>query len=179
MQDLTHQLLAGWDSFFVILGSSAAALTGLQFVAMAMIAEKSSAQSPDGVASFATPTVVHFSVALFLSALLAAPWPSLGVPGVLLIVCGIWGVVYVIQVARAAKRQRSYIPVAEDWIWHVRLPFVAYALLAGSAMGLFWHPMTSLFLIGGVTFMLVIIGIHNAWDALAYFAVQRPDTHRH
>src|SRR4051812_768692 len=35
----TNALLAAWESFYVIVGSSAAALTGLQFVVIALIAE--------------------------------------------------------------------------------------------------------------------------------------------
>jgi hypothetical protein len=30
-----------------------------------------------------------------------------------------------------------------------------------------------LFLIGGMTILLLFIGIHNAWDAVTYIAVER------
>jgi hypothetical protein len=36
--------LAGWDNFYVILGSSGAALTGLQFVVVALSADRRSAK---------------------------------------------------------------------------------------------------------------------------------------
>jgi hypothetical protein len=51
--------LSGWQNFYVIMGSSAGALIGLQFVVMALIADMPAARGQEqaGVA-FATPTVV-------------------------------------------------------------------------------------------------------------------------
>jgi len=46
--------LAGWDSFYVIIGSAAGALIGLQFVVMTLIADRP--PSPAAGAAFATPT---------------------------------------------------------------------------------------------------------------------------
>ncbi|MGH9573140.1 MAG: hypothetical protein ACRD40_06365 [Candidatus Acidiferrales bacterium] len=62
--------LAGWDNFYVIVGSSAGALIGLQFVVIALIADL---PIRDGAAqassAFATPTVLHFGAVLLLSSL--------------------------------------------------------------------------------------------------------------
>ena len=38
MPETVHPLLAGWSDFYVIAGSAAAALTGLQFVVMTLLA---------------------------------------------------------------------------------------------------------------------------------------------
>ena len=61
--------LAKWDSFYVIVGTAAGALIGLQFVVMTLIADRP--PTPAAGAAFATPTIVHFGTALLLSALLA------------------------------------------------------------------------------------------------------------
>ena len=66
--------LAGWDGFYSIVGSAAGALIGLQFVVMTLVAANPPASVAEGSAAFATPTIVHFSTALFLSAALRAPW---------------------------------------------------------------------------------------------------------
>ena len=57
-------ILDGWRNFYVIVGSSAGALIGLQFVVITLIAAKPipGADAQTGGA-FATPTVVHFGVA--------------------------------------------------------------------------------------------------------------------
>ena len=65
--------LTEWDSFYVIVGSAAGALIGLQFVVMTLIAERPKPAAEAG-AAFGTPTIVHFSIALLLSAVLRAPW---------------------------------------------------------------------------------------------------------
>ena len=57
--------LAAWESFYVIVGSSAAALTGLQFVVMTLIAQiRPGSSRGESISAFGTPTVVHFGAAL-------------------------------------------------------------------------------------------------------------------
>jgi hypothetical protein len=51
---------AAWESFYVIVGSSAGALTGLQFVVITLGAEKKALGDGGTTRAFATPTVVHF-----------------------------------------------------------------------------------------------------------------------
>jgi hypothetical protein len=53
--------LGGWENFYVIVGSSAGALIGLQFVVMALVSDmpRTPNQAQTGHA-FATPTIVHF-----------------------------------------------------------------------------------------------------------------------
>src|SRR5277367_5969511 len=70
-------VLSAWDSFYVIVGPSAGALIGLQFVVMTLIAERPPVQAAEASAAFATPTIVHFSLVLLLSALLRAPWDTI------------------------------------------------------------------------------------------------------
>ena len=66
--------LERWENFYVIVGSSAGALIGLQFVVMTLIAERPAAQKDAKAgAAFATPNLVHFAAVLLLSALLSAP----------------------------------------------------------------------------------------------------------
>src|SRR5258708_12299347 len=70
--------LAEWESFYVIVGGGAAALIGLQFVVLTLIAEKPQLNAPEAGAAFATPTIVHFSTVLLIAAVLRVPWQ--GVP---------------------------------------------------------------------------------------------------
>jgi hypothetical protein len=163
--------LAAWGSFYSIVGSSAAALTGLQFVVIALIADSRRRPTSHEIAAFGSPTIVHFCSALFVSAAVSAPWRSLLGPGITITGCGLAGAAYAIVVARRARRQTRYKPVFEDWLWHVALPLVAYTTFfaAGIILGRITIP--SLFAIGATTLLLVYIGIHNAWDTVTYIAV--------
>jgi hypothetical protein len=70
---VTMPELTGRDSFYVIVGSAAGALIGLQFVVMTLVVERPLIPAAEAGAAFATPTIVHFGAALLLSALLRAP----------------------------------------------------------------------------------------------------------
>src|SRR3982751_697797 len=111
-----HPPFAAWESFYVIVGSSAGALTGLQFVVMALVAEGQRRGSDQGINAFGTPHVVHFCAALLVSAVLSAPWHGLGGPALVLAACGIAGIAYIGAVVRRARRQTGYQPVLEDWV---------------------------------------------------------------
>jgi len=164
---------AGWESFYVIVGSSAAALTGLQFVVIALIAEARTRSTTREIAAFGTPTIVHFCVVLRVAAILNAPWAGIGRAGVAIAACGVAGVVYAMVVVRRTRRQTTYRPVLEDWIWHAILPSVAYAGLLAAGFALPRDPAAFLFVIGAMALLLLFIGIHNAWDAVIYIATER------
>lgn len=53
------------------------------------------------------------------------------------------------------------------------LPLLAYGALIAAAAFLSRAPTTALFVVGAVALTLRFIGIHNAWDAVAYVAVHR------
>ena len=77
MSELASSVLSTWQSFYVIIGSSAAALIGIQFVVITLIANMRRPATADSISAFGTPTVVHLASALFVSAIMSVPWPSL------------------------------------------------------------------------------------------------------
>ena len=161
--------LAGWENFYVIVGSSAGALIGLQFVVMALIASLPRAPgSAQAGAAFATPNIVHFGCALLLSAVLCAPWHGIGGPAIFLGLLGLHGVAYEIVVARRMQKQTAYRPEFEDWLFHVLLPIAAYVVLAVSAYAALSHAHAALFGVAAAALLLLFAGIHNAWDAVTY-----------
>jgi hypothetical protein len=164
--------LAAWESFYVIIGSSAAALTGLQFVVVVLAADTNSLQ-PAPTRAFATPTIVHFCAVLLLSAILSAPWHSLSSPAIGLAVAGFVGFIYGLLVIRHARRQTHYKAVLEDWLWHCVFPLIAYSTIFTDAFFVTYHPVSSLFVIAAAAIFLLFIGIHNAWDSVTYIALNR------
>ncbi len=163
-----------WKNFYVIVGSSAGALIGLQFVVITLIAARPiSRVDAQAGGAFATPTVIHFGVALLLSAIANAPWNGIDTVAVLWGLTGLCGVAYVIAVARRMRLQSAYQPVLEDWLFHVLFPLAAYAALAASAYAAHMHARTALFLVAAAALLLLFIGIHNAWDAVMYHVFVR------
>ena len=125
-----------WESFYLIVGGAAGALIGLQFVVMTLIAERPPARAAETNAAFSTPTIVHFSSALLLSAVLRAPWHSISSVAIVLGLFGLGGLTY-------------------------------GAIVAPS------HLREALFGVGGAVLLLLFIGIHNAWDSVAYLVSRR------
>jgi hypothetical protein len=161
--------LAGWENFYVIVGSSAGALIGLQFVVITLIADRPmiTGQAQAG-AAFATPTIVHFCAVLLLAGVQSAPWRAVVPVAVIWGLLGLSGIVYEIIVARRMLVQTIYAPVFEDWLFHVLLPLAAYATIAAAAFAARWHASEALFATGAAVLLLLFIGIHNAWDAVTY-----------
>jgi hypothetical protein len=169
--EAAHSPFALWETFYVIVGSSGAALTGLQFVVIALIAQSRAEASARQIDAFGTPTIVHFCAVLLLSAILSAPWQGLSPASLALGALGLGGVIYGVIVVLRARSQTGYRPVFEDWLWHAILPLIAYALILISAILLRNYPHRVLFVIGATALLLLFIGIHNAWDTVTYIAV--------
>jgi hypothetical protein len=165
--------LAPWESFYVIVGCSGAALTGLQFVLIALVADSRRERTTAEIDAFATPTIVHFCAVLMVAAVLSAPWRALSGVALVLGASGAAGMGYIGVVARRARRQTGYKPVLEDWLWHTVFPFVAYATLLAAALAVVRHTIAALFMIAAASVLLLFVGIHNAWDAVAYLALER------
>jgi hypothetical protein len=118
--------------------------------------------------AFGTPNVVHFGVVLLLSAVVSAPWHGIAVVAAFCGLLGLCGIVYALIVARRMRAQTAYQSVFEDWLFHVLLPLLAYAMLAVSAGIAYWHARPALFVVGAAALLLLFIGIHNAWDTVTY-----------
>ena len=103
-----------WESFYVIVGAAAGALIGVQFVVMTLIAENPPPRVHEAGPAFATPTIVHFSAALLLSALVRIPWEGITAVAALWGIAGLSGVVYSLIVARRMRKQTTYPPDFED-----------------------------------------------------------------
>lgn len=179
MQELVRSPLAAWETFYVIIGSSGAALTGLQFVVIALVAESRRRSTFKEIDAFGTPTIVHFCAVLLVSAILSAPWRGLLGVSVALAVCGLAGVLYGLIVFKRARRQSGYQPVFEDWVFHVVLPLTAYALLVVAGIFLRSYPRRVLFIVGASALLLLFDGIHNAWDTVTFIAVEHSQKGEH
>jgi hypothetical protein len=161
--------LVEWNSFYVIVGSSAGALMGLQFVVMTLIADMASSRVDTQASdAFATPSVVHFGVALLLSAVISAPWRGAETIAIIWGLVGCGGILYLMAVTRRMRRQSAYDPVFEDWLFHVLLPVATYATTLMSAFEAPSLPGLALYFVGASSLVFLFVGIHNAWDAVTY-----------
>lgn len=172
-------IFRAWENFYVITGSSSAALTGLVFIVVTLAAERrrpsDGATASEGTSIFSSPTVVHFCAAFFTAGVFSAPWHALVIPGALIGIMGVFGVAYSINTGIRAHRLSSYQADASDWIWFIILPLLAYIIVAISAFAFALIPRTAAFALAGANLLLIFIGIHNAWDVVTYLATRSDD----
>ncbi|MEA3189874.1 MAG: hypothetical protein QOD77_456 [Thermoplasmata archaeon] len=163
--------LTGWETYYVIVGAAAGALVGLQFIVLTLIADRPRLLAGDATAAFATPTIVHFCAVLVVSSLVCAPWESMPPLAFLWGAVGVAGIGYSVLVGARMRKQATYKPQLEDWVFHCVLPLAAYAALAASAPWALGHAREALFGVAAITLALLLVGIHNSWDAIVYSAL--------
>jgi hypothetical protein len=166
--------LDAWRNFYVIVGSSAGALIGLQFVVIALITSIRTQVEHTSMRAFASPTTVYFSSVLLLAGLMNVPYEGATPLGAFLVAVGAIGVGYVMRVLRHQFRQSGYTPDAGDWAWYSILPVLSYTaiLVAGS---LTWtNPHVSLDLTAASAMLLLLVGVHNAWDGAVWTIAHPP-----
>jgi hypothetical protein len=166
--------LAGWDNYYVIIGSAAGGLTGLTFVVIALIREGMQGVRPSGLGAYVTPTIVHFCGVLALAAFLSMPHQHVATVSAGLAVLGIAGLIYGGSVAaKMGDHGPKYIPVREDWIFNVILPTLVYGVLLAMAFVIWRHPQEALYGVAVATLGLLLIAIRNAWDIAVWMSIQK------
>jgi hypothetical protein len=166
--------LAGWENFYIIIGSSAAVLTGLMFVVITLTAETRGASDTGGVAAFASPTILHFCAVLLVAAILSTPGHTTASLSFSLGVCGLAGITYSTRIIIVRmRRQRAFTPESSDWVWYILLPLVGYVCLLGSAAVVWVGAGAALYSVAAGALLLLYVGIHNAWDAAMWLAVHK------
>lgn len=167
-------VLSSWSSFYIMTGSSAAALVGLMFVVISLVRSREMQTSQDGISTFSTPTVMHFSAVLLISAVLNAPWHTLFYAALSAGLIGGLGVAYLVRVALRTRQYLEYRADFEDWIWYSVLPLLAYGAILIGAISLLMLTAKALFAVGGGVVLLLLIGIRNAWDVVTFLAAGGP-----
>lgn len=179
MQGPELSLLSNWQNFYMIMGTAAATLTGLMFVATTLFAglNTHTETANAGISAFNTPTVVQFCAVLLLAGVFSAPWQTFSVISLLLGMLSLGMVVYQIIITRRMLRMPHYESTLEDWVWYMVLPLLAIILLFVAALLLSKNSTLALYLVGSSMMMLLLTGIRNAWDNATFLALMRGHTH--
>lgn len=165
--------LARWSNFYEILGTAAASLVGLQFIAVTLIATVNrTSTTMREMHAFGTPNIVLFSMTLCTAAIMSAPWQSASHLGICILFLGLLGVWNSASSIYHARKS-AYNPDVEDWIWYAGVPMCAHAcmILFGGCLIADWN--WAVVGVAAVSLACLFIGIHNAWDTVT-FIVTRP-----
>jgi hypothetical protein len=164
--------LDAWHDFYVMMGSGAAALTGLLFVIVSLGPHIVARSVATGVRSFISPIAVHFTAAMVLSAIMLAPDVPRILLGASLAVGGAGLIVYMFWTRANTQWLRNRLPIL-DWVWYIGLPLVAFAAIVGSGVAIIASRAPGLHVAATATVLLIVIGIRNAWDIVVWMTTRQ------
>ncbi len=173
MQTTVQELFQGWHDFFVLLGTGAATLVGLMFVAASVGTHVLEEKNRPALEVFLGPTVVHFASVLFISILALVPshtWLTLS--GVFA-AAGLIGLPYSTMIAVRLLHRRYEVDIT-DQLFYALLPMVGYAFVLIAAAMLFLRHDTGLIAAAASLITLLLAGIRNAWDMTLWIVLRSP-----
>jgi hypothetical protein len=169
-------MLEAWHDFFILLGTAAAALVALLFVAVSVGVGFLSFESAAGTRTYMSPVVVHFTGVLFACA--AGLVPGLGAASCAWIfgAGAAAGVIYSVIIAVPILRNPA--TDLDDKICHGIVPPISYALGLIAAV-LFYRGSPAAPDVLALTFLILLAGnIRNAWDLVLFMARKQTEAQR-
>ncbi len=165
-------MLDGWHEFYVLLGTAAAALVALLFVAASIGA---SILTPGGGATrtFMSPVVFHYTSILFVSLITLIPTHTFISLGITIAVVAVIGFCYSLVVIVRMLRVHT-VDIADRFAYGAS-PLAAYAATLAAAGLVLAHSAASANVLAGALLLLLVVNIRNASDlmlALAQRATQ-------
>ena len=163
-------MIAPWHEFYALLGTAAAALVALLFVAVSI---GTSVLTPDpesrrNTSTYLSPVVFHYANLLFLSLIALIPtesWESfalaIGVPGA---GSAIYSFVIALRVHRSSMSDLA------DRLCYGAIPALCYATGPVTALFLLDEKPAGLNVLAGGALLLLVINIRNAWDLMISLA---------
>ncbi|HKX19841.1 MAG TPA: hypothetical protein VJT33_17705 [bacterium] len=172
--------LQAWQNFYTLIGSAAATLAGLMFIAISLGAtrrptaqERSMAQLAYNV--FLSPTYIHFVYVLVTAVVVSVPTLNETVFGVMLILTGAGSLGYTLRHLPFVRgRYRTGALDRSDLVWYELMPSICYVLYVDAGIGLLraaagapsrGHALDAL---ATSSILLMVIGVRNAWDLMVF-----------
>lgn len=173
MPDALAQPLQGWHDFYLLVGTAAATLVGLIFVAISLGSRLITEQSMPALRVFVTPTIIHFIYVLVIATVMLVPAVRRMPLGTLLVIAGLLSFGRSVSAVPYMLRQRGeQIIDTHDWVWYLIVPSLSYLLFVGTGIGLLLGASQALDGLALASILLLVNGIRNAWDMVVWFAVK-------
>jgi hypothetical protein len=170
-----------WETYFLMVGSSAAALIGLLFVVVTLAGEAATrepAQPADpaverGARTFVSPTVFHFSVIVVICAVALIPHFSPHAMAAVAAIAGLFGLAYTAVVLSRLLGRRINVPHWTDPIYYGALPAIVYLWIVLSCIFVWSGSERGAYGIAIGTLGLLLVGIRDAWDLATWLTFHR------
>jgi len=165
---------AAWQSFYILVGTAAATLVGLMFVALAFGAGRVGT-TLSSARAFADPTFMHFSQVLVTSAVAVFPTMEATSFGIVLIAIAALRLMLMVRVFRGmmtAQRAHGDLELS-DWVIGLALPVAGFATLVLIGAGFVAGYGVSFTALATLTLLTLLLGMYGAWELMVWMAVTR------
>jgi hypothetical protein len=164
-------MLEGWHEFYALLGTAAAALVALLFVAASIGAGYFSPERTSPTRTFTSPIVFHYTYVLFLSLVSLIPASPDTLLAAIIAVSSAAALVYSSFIF--VRVMRSSTIDFDDRLGYGAGPLAAYAATFAASLFIFERSTIGPPLLAGGLILLLLVNIRNAWDLMVFFAQRR------
>ena len=153
-----------WETYYLMVGSSAAALIGLLFVVVTLSGEVDPARANAAQSTFLTPTVLHFAIVFVISAAAVAPQPGPSFMAAAILVPALVGLAYAVAAVMRLALGRLAAPHWTDYAFYGVLPAACYLWLIVGALAIWQGAAWADGALALAVLALLLLAIRDAWD---------------
>jgi hypothetical protein len=163
-------MLTQWHEFYALLGTAAAALVALLFVAVSIATDvlTPEPESRRNTATYMSPVVFHYANILFLSLIAMIPTQTQESFAIIIAVASISSFGYSLLVM--VRVQRNSISDLSDRLGYGAVPMLCYATGLISSWLMLKERPAGLNLLAVAALALLVTNIRNAWDLMISLA---------
>ncbi len=166
--------MGNWGNFYFLVGSAAAGLTGLTFIAVTFGSRLITQDKLPYVEAFFSPIADHFIQAFVLCAVALVPIAGptiLGAAIILTTVVRIVQLAHTYRLTKAAAAESKDIELS-DWVLGVILPAAVYVLfVVTGVLYLLAIPQAPALFAVSILFLLVV-ALRRAWEMFLWIATK-------
>jgi hypothetical protein len=164
-------MLDGWHEFYGLLGTAAAALAALLFVAASIGTGYISTAPSSPTRTFTSPVLFHYTYVLFVSLIALMPDATDVSLAVTVGVSAAGALAYSIFIF--VRVLRSNVSDIDDHLGYGVSPPLAYLVTLIAAILVAKHSTVGPPLLGAALIFSLLINIRNTWDLTVFFAQRR------
>jgi hypothetical protein len=163
-------MLTEWHEFYGLLGSAAAALVALLFVAVSIATDvlTTDPESRRNTATYMTPVVFHYANILFLSLIVLIPTQTWESFGIVIAAASIGSFGYSLFVM--LRVHRNSISDLSDRLGYGAVPMLCYTAGLVSSWLILKEEPAGLDVLAAAALALLVVNIRNAWDLMLSLA---------
>jgi hypothetical protein len=169
-------MLEGWHEFYGLLGTAAATLVALMFVAASVAVGLLTSDRSVGTRVYMSPIIMHYACVVFVSLIAVVPRLDDSVLGAIIVLSGLVGIGYSVFVTVRLFRDAKSELV--DRFAYGAWPFCAYIGAVFGGLLIADHQRSGPYVLATSMLLLLLVNIRNAWDLTVTFARRHSDSRR-